>query len=361
MIRARALLVLAPAALAGCIGVGFDLENLPAEPVAFVYRTRDESERRVELLQRSKESDLKRENSERYDSSSFRLEAAAELVGLGRTKEQKAADLLGRMSTLDARSEAVTPFEFAFRGDRPLDWSDDKKRLLFASLRSSSVQIYEWDRDTDQVKAMSMGPDDHSTACYLADGSLAIAATVRSSEVMDRKKKIADLIEQARKPEKRRFSRIYVTAPGGGHERPLTEGPNDGKPACSPDGKTVVYETYDAAGNPSLAAISVDGGAPRVIARGRDADFTPDGTFVVYSAKTRAGWRLYQMHPDGQAKRPLGSGPERDENDPRVSPDGKYVIYVADDETRQQLRVRTIDGRKDRPLIWTGDGITPVW
>jgi Tol biopolymer transport system component len=361
LIRARVLLLLAPAALAGCIGVGFDLENLPGEPVAFVYRTREESERRVELLQRAKESDLKRENNERYESSSFRLEAAAELVGLGRSKEQKAADLLGRMSTLDARTETVTPLDFAFRGDRPLDWSDDRKRLLFASLRSASVQIYEWDGDTGQVKAMSMGPDDHTTACYLAEGRLAIAGTLRASEVMDKKKKVADLIQQARRPEKRRFSRIYVTVPGGGHARPLTEGPNDGKPACSPDGKTVVYETYDAAGNPSLAAISADGGPSRVIARGRDADFTPDGTFVVYSAKTRAGWRLYQMHPDGQAKRPLGAGPERDENDPRVSPDGKYVIYVADDETRQQLRVRTIDGRKDRPLIWNGDGITPVW
>jgi WD40-like Beta Propeller Repeat len=360
LIRLRALLVL-PLALSGCIGVGFDLADLPGDPIAFVYRTRDESERRVELLQRSKESDLKRENNERYDASSFRLEAAAELVGMGRTKEQKAADLLGRMATLDTHTEAVTPFEFAFRGDRPLDWSDDRKRLLFASLRSSSVQIYEWDRESDQVQAMSMGPDDHTTACYLAEGRLAIASTVRSSEVLDRKRKIADVIQQARRPEKRRFSRIYLSAPGGGHERPLTEGPNDGKPACSPDGRTVVYEKYDEAGNPSLVMVTTDGGAPRVVARGRDADFTPDGTFVVYSAQTRAGWRLYQMHPDGQAKRPLGAGPERDEHDPRVSPDGKYVVYVADDETRQQLRVRTIDGRKDRPLIWNGDGITPVW
>jgi Tol biopolymer transport system component len=363
VIRARAFaaVAVALAAQVGCIGVGFDLTDLPADPTAFVYRTREESERRVEILARAKESDLKRQNTERYDSSSFRLEAAAEYLGMGRSSEQKAADLLGRMATLDARTETVTPFEFAFRGDRPLDWSDDRKRLLFASLRSASVQLYEWDRDTDQVKAMTMGPDDHSTGCYLGEGRLAIATMARVGEVVDDRKSIRDPRARARRPERRKASRIYVTAPGGGHEEPLTEGPSDGKPACSPDGRTIVYETYDGTGAVSLAMVTLGGGPPRIVARGRDADFTPDGTFVVYSAQTRAGWRLYQMHPDGQAKRPLGSGPERDEHDPRVSPDGKYVIYVADDETRQQLRVRTIDGRKDRPLIWNGDGITPVW
>jgi TolB protein len=97
-----------------------------------------------------------------------------------------------------------------------------------------------------------------------------------------------------------------------------------------------------------------------VLAPGRDPSFTPDGQFVVYSARTRNGWRLAEMHPDGQARRPVGSGPH-DESDPQVSPDGRFVVYVSDDEGRQQLRVRTMDGRKDRPLIWNGDGIGPVW
>jgi Tol biopolymer transport system component len=358
--RLRALASLAVLGLAGCIGVGFDLTDLPAEPLVFVFRTRDESERRVELLDRAKESDLKKKTNERYDSSSFRLEAAAEYIGLGRSQEEKAADLLGRMATLDARTETVTNLDFAFRGDRPLDWSADRKRLLFASLRSSSVQLYEWDSETNEVQAMSMGPEDHATGCYLEDGRLAISG-VRSGEFIDTRHSLPDARQRAKRPEKRKISRIYLTAPGGGQLQPLTPGPADAKPTCSPDGRTIVYETYDDAGNIHLAMITVDGGAPRTVARGRDADFTPDGAFVVYSAQTRVGWRLYYMHPDGQAKRPLGSGPERDESDPRVSPDGKYVIYVADDESRQQLRVRTIDGRKDRPLIWNGDGITPVW
>ena len=338
-LAAAALLAAAP----GCLGSGFDLAALPAEPLAIVYRTREESERRVDLLARARESRVKQRSTETYDASYFRLETAADAFGFGRSNEEKAADLLGRMAFVDARNEAVQPFEFAFRGDRPLDWTPDHRRLLFASLRAASVQLYEWDRESGDVRPMTSGPEEHSTGCYLPAGRLAISGQVPSSDG------------------KTRVSRIYVTQPGGGQPRPVTPGPSDLKPACSPDGSVIAYETRDPAGNPSIAVVAPDRDAPpRIAAAGRDPAFTPDGAFVVYSARTRKSWRLYQMHPDGEAKRPLGGGP-RDEHDPRVSPDGRYVIYVYDDEGRQQLRVRTIDGRKDRPLIWNGDGITPVW
>jgi Tol biopolymer transport system component len=336
---AAALLLAAP----GCLGSGFDLAELPDPPLAIVYRTREESERRVELLDQARKSRVKRQSSETYDASFFRLEVAADAFGLGRTNEEKAADLLGRMALVDARSETVEPFEFAFRGDRPLDWSPGHERLLFASLRSDSVQLYEWDRKSGEVRVMTAGPEEHPTGCYLPGGRLAISGQTRGSEG------------------KKRISRVYLTEPGGGQARPITPGPDDLKPACSPDGSVIAYETRDPAGTPAVALVAIGSGAPpRVAAPGRDPTFTPDGAFVVYSARTRETWRLFQMHPDGGAKRPLGGGP-RDEHDPRVSPDGRFVIYVYDDEGRQQLRVRTIDGRKDRPLIWNGDGITPVW
>lgn len=359
----RRLRLLAAGALAaaapGCIGLGFDLADLPEQPLAIVYRTREESERRVELLTRSRESALKRETSQTYDASFVRLETAADLLGIGRTQEEKAADLLGRMAAVDARHEAVVPYEFAFRGDRPLDWSPDRSRLLFASLRSDSVQLYEWDRASGDVRAVTAGPDDHPNGCYLPDGRLAVSGLVRGREAKGEKR--GAVRNEARDESARKVSRIYLSEPGGGQLRALTAGPSDTKPACSPDGKTVVYESLDATGGAALMAVAPEVGAtPRAVGKGRDAAFTPDGAFVVYSARTRGGWRLYQMHPDGQAKRPLGGG-ARDEHDPSVSPDGRYVIYVYDDEGRQQLRVRTIDGRKDRPLIWNGDGITPVW
>jgi Tol biopolymer transport system component len=309
-----------------------------------VYRTREESERRVELLQQSRESALRRERGSTYEASYLKLESAADALGLGRPAAEKAADLLGRMALIDVpREGAVEPLEFAFRGDRPLDWSADHQRLLFASLRSEAVQVYEWDRASGEVRPVTMGPSEHPGASYGPGGRLAI-------------------VEQVASPDgKRRISRILLTNPGGGSPQRLTEGPDDTKPEWSPDGRWIVYETRDPAGNPMVASVLADGSAPaRVLAPGRDPSFAPDNQLVVYSARTRAGWRLAEMHPDGQGRRPIGGGP-RDEHDPRVSPDGRYVVYVYDDEGRQQLRVRTRDGRKDRPLIWNGDAIAPVW
>ena len=77
LLAAGALLAAAP----GCIGVGFDLTDLPEAPLAIVYRTREESERRVELIQQAQETGLKRQSSETYDASFLRLEAAAEADG----------------------------------------------------------------------------------------------------------------------------------------------------------------------------------------------------------------------------------------------------------------------------------------
>ena len=138
-----------------------------------------------------------------------------------------------------SRTEQPHTFEFAFRGDLPLDWSEDHDRLLFASLRSDSIQIYEWSRASGEVRAMTSGPEDHSTGCYLPGGRLAVSGVDRAREVKD-----------GAAP--RRASRIYVSEPGGGNLRPVTPGPSDTKPACSPDGQVIVYETLDPAGRPSL-------------------------------------------------------------------------------------------------------------
>jgi hypothetical protein len=284
-VKQRARLVAAALAAVGygCIGAGFDLAELPPEPLAIVYRTRDESERRVDLLKHAHENALKHERTDAYDSSFLRLDAAVD-----------------------------------------------------------AVQVYEWNRKSGEVHPVTWGPEEHAGGCYLPGGRLALAGLVRSPDG------------------KKRVLRLYVTESGGAQPRPITPGPSDAKPACAPDGSVIAYETLDANGRPAIALVSPSGEGQRVVAPGRDPTFTPDGAFIVYSARTRAGWRLYEMHPDGSAKRPLGGGP-KDESDPQVSPDGRFVAYVSDDEGRQQLRVRTIDGRKDRPLKWYGDGITPVW
>jgi TolB protein len=134
-------------------------------------------------------------------------------------------------------------------------------------------------------------------------------------------------------------------------------------PAWSPDGKLLAYQTIGPDRREAIAVVDVDAGgdpAPRLLGRGRDPEFSPDGQWIVYSAPTRKGWKIFQVHPNGLGKRALGTS-ALEEHDPAVSPDGGFVVYVADDEDRQKLRVRSFDGAGDRPLLLDGDGASPVW
>ena len=329
----------------GCVGAGFDLEDLSDEPLAFVYRTREESERRVEMLERAREPSRTTVRGGSYDANYLRMEDAVEALGFGQTQEEKAATLLGRMAAISAPTEKVTTYDFALGGDRPFDWSPDRRKLLFRSLRGHEIQLFEWDRETGHVGALTSGPGSHRSGCYGPDGRIAFSRHLPTPDGSIRQ------------------SRVWVTEPGGGLPRPVTPGPHDAMPTWSPDGKLLVYQTVDATGRETIAVVDVDAPgepAPRLLGRGRDPTFTPDGEWIVYSARTRAGWKLYLVHPSGLGKRPLGQSPY-EEHDPAVSPDGRFVVYVADEDDRQKLRVRTFDGSGDRPLLLDGDGASPVW
>ena len=342
--RSTAALGASALGLAACVGAGFDLEDLPGETLVIVYRTLAESEDRVEMLEKAREGGgkLQRSGSASYDRYDVDFGDALDAFGLGRTPEERAAILLGRLARVDVASEAAEVYDFALGGDRAFDWSPDRGRLLFRSLRHDGVQLYEWTRETGELHALTAGPATHHAGSYGPEGRYTYDRHERNAAGAARD------------------SRIFVTDIGGGLARALTEGPRDQKPVWSPDGSVILFESVDPAGRTVISSVTPDGGVPKRIARGRDPDFHPDGSWVVFSAETRLGWRLRLMRPDGTGKRAFGGG-ARDEHDPRFSPDGRFVAYVADDDGRQQLRVRSTDGTGDRPLLFHGDGLAPVW
>jgi Tol biopolymer transport system component len=322
--------------LYGCLGPSFQLADLSSEPLALVYRTRDESEHRAELLSRAKEKPKPRRPGENY----FRLEDIGDFLGMGRSQEEKRADFLGRMALLDARSGEVERLDFS---PRPLGWSRDRRSLLYLAPAGGKLQqVFAYDRESGEVRPIARGSHHYLGASYGPDGRLALARV--------------DLREgQAAR------SRIFVTRPGGGTPRPVTPGPMDAWPIWSPDGSVLVYSSLDEASNGAIRAIQpLEGGEPRQVARGVEPAFFPEGDWLVYSAKRRGRWAIWRVRPDGSGKHPIGSS-ARDERDPTVSPDGRFIVFVAEDGERQRLMVRPLDGSGDRPLLKSGDGLMPVW
>jgi len=327
-------------AVLGCAGSGFDLGELPAEPIAFVYRTSEEAEKRAEMLQPG------RQKSKTSSRPGVKIVHADQIRDLFGSEDRQAAMLrsLGRPSLLDPRTGERSPLPSARPGDRPLEWSADHRRLRFVSFRYPQAQVLEYDLDSRELRRLTRPGAAHVTASMSSDGRLAFARTVQRGG--------------------QTTGRIFVAPPDGGEARPVTPGPLDFGPVWSPEGDLLVFGTLLEGKTRAIAAVVPGSGdPPRRLARGRDPVFTPDGRWIVYSRKGGDRWRLWRMARNGAGKVALGGGPLRRANElhPAVSPDGRFVVYVAEEEGRESLRVRRFDGSGDRPLLEGGDGAAPVW
>jgi TolB protein len=333
--------LLCAALLYACLGPTFQVADLSSEPIALVYRTREESENRAELLARSEE---KEEPKPRLPGEGhFRLEELSDFLGLGRSAAEKRGDFLGRMALLDAPTGKVERLEFSPRGARPLCWSRDHRRLLYVAPAGGSIQqVFEYDRESGDLRPIARGPHHYLGASYGPDGRFALAR-----------------MDPREGPAAR--SRIFVTRPGGGGARPVTPGPVDTWPVWSPDGSVVAYSSVDETGNAVIRAVDPSaGGEPRIVARGLEPAFFPKGDWLVYTAKRRGRWAIWRARPDGSGKHPIGAS-GHNERDPTVSPDGRFIVYVAEDGQHQRLMVRSLDGSGNRRLLSSGDGLLPVW
>jgi Tol biopolymer transport system component len=348
--RSRAVAALLAAPLLACQSGGVPQVELPADPIAFNYRTPEEARRRADAWEDAREDQQKaaRGGADVPVLPTGEMHSSTDQLGefFGRVlgRAGKVEDVSpGRLALLDPRTGRVLVLEAARRGSVPLDWSPDHKRLLFAQPGDRDFQIYEYDRDLGTVRPITHAPTAHAQACYASEGRILVVAFDAQSD-----------------PQR---TRIELSRPGGGGPfTALTEWGFEHSPTCAPDGRSAVWVRENSDGRFELRLrVLADGTETLTLAPGRQPRFSPDGAWIVYSAPVHKDWRIWRVRPDGSGRAPIGSG-QRSEMRPTLSPDGRFVLYVASEAPpRRHLYLRRFDGSGDRILFADGDGENPVW
>jgi TolB protein len=247
----------------------------------------------------------------------------------------------GRLALLDPRRAVAQALPIAGPGALPRAWSPDHERLMFTRLVDGYRQLAEWNRETDEVRALTRGPWVYPDGCYGPEERLVLV--------------------QAGVVEGRAVARVALSEPRGVRPVVVSEGPSDYAPACAPDGRAVAWVSTNPDGRDVLKVRApVVDGEVRVLGPGRAPAFSPDGEWLVYSARIGDRWALHRIRADGSGRRRIGTG-SIDELEASFSPDGRLLVYVGDDGLNQRLYLRRFDGTGGRVLLEAGGGSSPVW
>jgi hypothetical protein len=340
--RVRAAALALPLAAAACQGAALEGPELPAQPIALLWRDHATARRNAERLA-AQETPARGprgsgEGVAHVDDVTgyLRRLAGAPAAPAGPSAE----DVAGRLALLDPRSGELAFVEGARRDAHPAARADGGRRLVFSQPDGDLRQLYAVDLASGEVSRLTRGPNAHARGCLLPDGRL-VASSAGA--------------EQGRI-----VSRIVVTQPGGGEPVALSNGPRDHSPACSPTGGAVVWVSRDARGRDALVARAPLDAEPRPLGPGREPSFSDDGEWVLYAAPVARRSQLFRIRPDGSGRSRLGES-DLEEHQPALAPGGRVLVYVVHDGYHRRLHVRRIDGSGDRILTDAGEAEFPIW
>ena len=123
---------------------------------------------------------------------------------------------------------------------------------------------------------------------------------------------------------------IYVMNANGSGQRRLTRSPGlDRYPAWSPDGRKLLFHRQRSTGG-ALWIMNADGSGQRRLAAGFwPRTWSPDGRKVAFSRGSSSLREVYVVNADGSGQRNLTRNPLHD-SQPGWSPDGRKIAFVSD-------------------------------
>ncbi|HEY2745325.1 MAG TPA: protein kinase [Polyangia bacterium] len=219
----------------------------------------------------------------------------------------------------------------------------DERRVAFQSDRAGAVQVWIYDVKTHESRplagASSSNPAVSPDGKWLAYGGGAEPG-------------------------------IHVAPVGGGAATRVTDSADDGEPAFSFDGKTLVFESTRQKGGARVYAVAVGGGAVRAIspAGALSPAASPTEDRVVFVLPTEKGRVLMSTTLDGRAPAPLAASlAAGDWLNPRFSRDGKKLLAVRKTAEVVEIELATgatrvvyeagLDGIGEATYAPDGDGL----
>lgn len=188
----------------------------------------------------------------------------------------------------------------------------------------------------------------------------------------------ADFFDAVYSPDRRRIAGVVTEVTGGGSTSDIwlydvqggvrtrfTVGPAIYNGATwSPDGKTLVYFSYEKLG---LYRRPTDGSRNQelLVANARPTSFSPDGRFLAYSTRDDKPpdiWILPDpLGPPGAAKPyPFIQGPGNQDY-AQFSPDGHWIAYQSDESGRNEIYTAPFPGPGAKRRVSTDGGTRPRW
>jgi Tol biopolymer transport system component len=157
---------------------------------------------------------------------------------------------------------------------------------------------------------------------------------------------------------------ISILDLGSGVSRQLTLDPGDDRaPIWSPDGRTIVFQSFRAAGA-GLYRKNADGAGPEeLILPTQDVvwpfQWTEEG--LTYFADRLRALDVWIMSPDDPTDRTLLVQTPYNDVDGAVSPDGKWFVYATNETGVYELYLTTFPPSSTKLVVTKRGGADPTW